>query len=154
MKKALTGPDIGTLVSSWQVLLGSRVDQFGRPNENELVLKLRNSETGTVRLVLNLKGWAYLTKESISTESNQGGFVNKVRKIVKKGRLEAISQLNGDRIICFNFIRGDEKSQLIVKLAPKFLSESSKVLLYVNKSELNGLKLGGEIYFSPVFRVR
>ena len=153
MKKALTGPDIGTLVSSWQVLLGSRVDQFGRPNENELVLKLRNSETGTVRLVLNLKGWAYLTKESISTESNQGGFVNKVRKIIKKGRLEAISQLNGDRIICFNFIRGDEKSQLIVELFHKgnaILCSNNDILTVMRQQKFRHRTLKtGEKYISP-----
>ena len=40
MKKALTGPDIGQLVAGWQSLIGSRVDQFGRPDVNKIVLKL------------------------------------------------------------------------------------------------------------------
>ena len=44
MKKALTGPDIGQLVKGWQTLLGSRVDQFGRPDLNKVVLKLRSRE--------------------------------------------------------------------------------------------------------------
>ena len=30
------------------------------------------------RLVLDLGGWAYLTKESLTTESNQGAFVNQI----------------------------------------------------------------------------
>ena len=153
MKKALTGPDIGTLVSSWQVLLGSRIDQFGRPNENELVIKLRNSETGTVRLILDLKGWAYLTKKSISTESNQGGFVNKVRKIIKKGRLEAISQLNGDRIVCFDFIRGDDKCKLIVELFHKgnaVLCMDNEILTVMRQQKFRHRTLKtGEVYVSP-----
>ena len=48
MKKALTGPDIGHLVKGWQTLIGSRVDQFGRPELNKIVLKLRSREKGTV----------------------------------------------------------------------------------------------------------
>jgi len=65
MKKALTGPDIRELVSEWQYLLGCRLEQFGRPSSNELILKFRSSRTGTVRLVVDFSGWAYVTKESI-----------------------------------------------------------------------------------------
>ena len=86
MKKALTGPDISQLVDGWQSLIGSRVDQFGRPDLNKVVLKLRSREKGTVRLLIDLSGWAYLTKTTISTESNQGVFVQKVRKLIKKSR--------------------------------------------------------------------
>ena len=57
MKKALTGPDIGQLVEGWQSLVGSRVDQFGRPDLNKIVLKLRSREKGTVRLLIDLSGW-------------------------------------------------------------------------------------------------
>ena len=87
MKKALTGPDIKALVSDWQYLVGCRLEQFGRPSSNELILKFRSSKTGTVRLRVDLGGWAYGTKESISTESNQGVFVSTVRKTIKKSRL-------------------------------------------------------------------
>ena len=72
---------------------------------NKLIFKLRNIKKGTIRIVIDFRGWAYLTKNSISTESNQGGFVNRVRKAIKKSRLDSITQLNGDRIICFEFIR-------------------------------------------------
>ena len=68
MKKALTGPDIGQLVKGWQSLIGSRVDQFGRPDLNKVILKLRSRERGTVRLLIDLSGWAYLTTSSLSTE--------------------------------------------------------------------------------------
>ena len=84
MKKALTGPDIRELVSEWQYLLGCSLEQFGRPSYNKLILKFRSSRTGTIRLVVDLSGWGYVTKESISTESNQGVFVNAVRKTIKK----------------------------------------------------------------------
>ena len=83
MKKALTGPDIGQLVRGWQSLIGSRVDQFGRPDFNKVIIKLRSRERGTVRLLIDLSGWAYLTTSSLSTESNQGVFVQKVRKLIK-----------------------------------------------------------------------
>ena len=105
MKKALTGPDIGQLVKGWQPLIGSRVDQFGRPDLNKVILKLRSRERGTVRLLIDLSGWAYLTTSSLSTESNQGVFVQKVRKLIKKSRIESIEQVNGDRILFISFIR-------------------------------------------------
>ena len=124
MKKSLTSPDIRELVSDWQSLVGSRVDQFGRPDSNKLIFKLRNKEKGTIRLVLDLSGWAYLTKESITTESNQGAFVNQVRKKIKKSRLEAITQVNGDRVIAFDFARKDEKIKLILEFFHKGFSSS------------------------------
>ena len=83
MKKALTGPDIGQLVQGWQTLIGSRVDQFGRPDLNKIVLKLRSREKGTVRLLVDLSGWAYLTKETISTESNQGVLFKRFVNLLK-----------------------------------------------------------------------
>ena len=103
MKKALTGPDIGQLVQGWQSLIGSRVDQFGRPDLNTVILKLRLRERGTVRLLVDLSGWAYITTRSLSTESNQGVFVQKVRKLIKKSRIESIEQVNGDRILSISF---------------------------------------------------
>ena len=105
MKKALTSSDIRELVSGWQPLVGSRLDQFGRPDSNKLILKLRSRDLGTIRLVLDLDGWAYLTKESLTTESNQGAFVTQIRKKIKKSRLDAIAQLDGDRIVCLEFSR-------------------------------------------------
>ena len=71
---------------------------------------MRNREKGTIRLILDLNGWAYLTKESITTESNQGAFVNQVRQKIKKSRLEAITQLNGEKQLTeslFEAIFGD-----------------------------------------------
>ena len=105
MKKALTGPDIGQLVRGWQSLIGSRVDQFGRPDLNTVILKLRSRERGTVRLLVDLSGWAYITTRSLSPESNQGVFVQKVRKLIKKSRIESIEQVNGDRILSISFVR-------------------------------------------------
>ena len=132
MKKSLTSPDIRELVSDWQSLVGSRVDQFGRPDSNKLIFKLRNKERGTIRLVLDLSGWAYLTKESITTESNQGAFVNQVRQKIKKSRLEAITQINGDRVIAFDFARKDEKIKLILE----FFHKGNAILCNGNQIEI------------------
>jgi predicted ribosome quality control (RQC) complex YloA/Tae2 family protein len=131
MKKSLTSPDIRELVLGWQSLIGSRLDQFGRPDSNKLIFKLRNKEKGTIRLVLDLDGWAYLTKESITTESNQGVFVNQVRQKIKKSRLEAITQLNGDRVIAFDFARKDEKIKLILE----FFHKGNAILCNGNQIE-------------------
>ncbi len=156
MKKALTGPDIRELVSEWQYLLGCRLEQFGRPNSNELILKFRSTRTGTIRLVVNLSGWAYVTKESISTESNQGVFVNAVRKIIKKSRLESISQLNGDRILCLEFLRGDESHTLIFEMFHKgnaILCNDGKIetVMRQQKFRHRSLKSGLEYQAPPGF---
>ena len=156
MKKALTGPDIRELVSEWQYLLGCRLEQFGRPSSNELILKFRSSRTGTIRLVVDLSGWGYVTKESISTESNQGVFVNAVRKTIKKSRLETISQLNGDRIICLEFIRGDESHTLIFEMFHKgnaiLCSDGNiKTVMRQQKFKHRSLKPGLEYLAPPGF---
>ena len=132
MKKSLTSPDIRELVSDWQYLVGSRVDQFGRPDSNKLIFKLRNRDIGTIRLVLDLGGWAYLTKESLTTESNQGVFVSQIRKKIKKSRLDAITQLDGDRIICFEFSRKDEKLSLIFE----FFHKGNAILCVDNQIDM------------------
>ena len=153
MKKSLTSPDIRELVSGWQILIGSRVDQFGRPDSNKLILKLRNREKGTFRLVLDLNGWAYLTKSSITTESNQGAFVNQVRSKIKKSRLEVIEQLNGDRVISFVFARKDEKIKLIFEFFHKgnaILCDGDKIIMVMRQQKFRHRKLmANENYMLP-----
>jgi len=153
MKKSLTSPDIRELVSDWQILIGSRVVQFGRPDSNKLVLKLRNREKGTLRLVLDLNGWVYLTKSSITTESNQGAFVNKVRSKIKKSRLEKIEQLNGDRVISFVFVRKDEKIKLIFEFFHKgnaILCDVDKIIMVMRQQKFRHRKLmPNEKYILP-----
>tara|TARA_Y100001960_G_C14747695_1_gene866590 strand:+ start:669 stop:2441 length:1773 start_codon:yes stop_codon:yes gene_type:complete len=152
MKKALTAPDIRELVSNWQYLVGCRLEQFGRPEEDKLVLKLRSSKTGTVRLVIDFRGWLYLTKEAISTESNKGVFVNSVRKSIKKGRLNSISQLNGDRILCMEFIRGDQTSSLIFELFHKgnaILCQENKIFTLMRKQKFRHRSLSSGIEYQP-----
>ena len=152
MKKALTGPDIGQLVKGWQSLIGSRVDQFGRPDVNKIVLKLRSRDKGTVRLLIDLSGWAYLTKDSISTESNQGVFVQKVRKLIKKSRIESIEQVNGDRILSISFIRKEENVTLIFEMFHKgniVLCSDNKILSVMRKQKFRHRSLeSGLVYQS------
>ena len=153
MKKALTGPDISQLVDGWQSLIGSRVDQFGRPDINKIVLKLRSREKGTVRLLIDLSGWAYLTKTTISTESNQGVFVQKVRKLIKKSRIESIEQINGDRILSFSFIRKEKRVNLIFEMFHKgniVLCSDDKILAVMRKQKFRHRSLeAGLPYQSP-----
>ena len=153
MKKSLTSPDIRELVYDWQTLVGSRVDQFGRPDSNKLIFKLRNREKGTVRLVLDLGGWAYLTKESLTTESNQGAFVNQIRKKIKKSRLDSITQLNGDRIICFEFSRKEEKLSLIFEFFHKgnaILCIDNQIDMVMRQQKFRHRKIvANEKYVSP-----
>ena len=136
MKKALTGPDIGQLVRGWQSLIGSRVDKFGRPDINKIVFKLRSRDKGTLRLLIDLSGWAYISKASISTESNQGVFVQKVRKLIKKSRIESIEQINGDRILSISFVRKEEHITLIFEMFHKgniILCSDNKILAVMRK---------------------
>ena len=153
MKKALTGPDIGHLVKGWQSLIGSRVDQFGRPELNKIILKLRSREMGTVRLLIDLAGWAYLTKETISTESNQGVFVQKVRKLIKKSRIESIDQINGDRILSISFIRKEQKVTLIFEMFHKgniILCTDNRISAVMRKQKFRHRSLeAGLAYQSP-----
>ena len=152
MKKALTGPDIGQLVQGWQNLIGSRVDQFGRPDLNKIVLKLRSKEKGTVRLLIDLSGWAYLTKETISTESNQGVFVQKVRKLIKKSRIESIEQINGDRILSISFIRKEENINLIFEMFHKgniVLCSDNKILSVMRKQTFRHRSLEPGLVYQP-----
>ncbi len=153
MKKSLTSPDIRELVSDWQSLVGSRVEQIGRPDSNRLIFKLRNKEKGTIRLVLDLNGWAYLTRESITTESNQGAFVNQVRQKIKKSRLEAITQINGDRVIAFDFARKDEKVRLILEFFHKgnaILCNADQIKMVMRQQKFRHRKLvPNENYIFP-----
>ena len=152
MKKALTGPDIGQLVLGWQSLIGSRVDQFGRPDLNTVILKLRLRERGTVRLLVDLSGWAYITTRSLSTESNQGVFVQKVRKLIKKSRIESIEQVNGDRILSISFVRKHEKISLIFEMFHKgniILCSNDKILAVMRKQKFRHRTLEAGLPYQP-----
>ena len=115
---------------------------------------MRNREKGTVRLVLDLGGWAYLTKESLTTESNQGAFVNQIRKKIKKSRLDSITQLNGDRIICFEFSRKDEKLSLIFEFFHKgnaILCVDNQIEMVMRQQKFRHRKIvANETYISPL----
>ena len=154
MKKALTSPDIRELVSNWQYLVGCKLEQFGRPDEDKLILKLRSSKTGTVRLVIDFGGWLYLTKETISTESNRGVFVNSVRQSIKNGRLNSVSQLNGDRVLCLEFVRGNQTATMIFELFHKgnaILCQDNKISTVMRKQKFRHRSLSSGIeYQSPV----
>ncbi|SVC37394.1 uncharacterized protein METZ01_LOCUS290248, partial [marine metagenome] len=113
-------------------------------------------QTGTVRLRVDLGGWAYVTKESISTESNQGVFVKTVRKTIKKSRLESIKQLNGDRILCLEFVRGDENHTLISEMFHKgnaILCQKGTITTVMRKQKFRhrSLKSGIEYQAPPGF---
>jgi len=153
MKKSLTSPDIRELVYDWQDLVGSRVEQFGRPASNKLIFKLRSRVRGTIRLILDLGGWAYLTKESLTTESNQGAFVNQIRNKIKKSRLNSITQINGDRIICFEFSRKDENFSLIFEFFHKgnaILCVDNQIEMVMRQQKFRHRKLvANETYVSP-----
>ena len=154
MKKALTSPDIRELVSNWQYLVGCKLEQFGRPDEDKLILKLRSSKTGTVRLVIDFGGWLYLTKETISTESNRGVFVNSVRQSIKNGRLNSVSQLNGDRVLFMEFVRGNQTATMIFELFHKgnaILCQDNKISTVMRKQKFRHRSLSSGIeYQSPV----
>ena len=154
MKKALTSPDIRELVSNWQYLVGCKLEQFGRPDEDKLILKLRSSKTGTVRLVIDFGGWLYLTKKTISTESNRGVFVNSVRQSIKNGRLNSVSQLNGDRVLCMEFVRGNQTATMIFELFHKgnaILCQDNKISTVMRKQKFRHRSLSSGIeYQSPV----
>jgi len=153
MKKALTGPDISRLVAGWQSLVGSRVDQFGRPDLNKIILKLRSRDQGTLRWLIDLSGWAYITKKSITTESNQGVFVQKVRRLIKKSRIEAIKQINGDRIFSISFVRKEESITLFFEMFHKgniILCSDDKILAVMRKQKFRHRSLeSGLPYQSP-----
>ena len=100
-----------------------------------------------------MNGWAYLTKESITTESNQGAYVNQVRQKIKKSRLESITQLNGDRVIAFDFARKDEKTKLILEFFHKgnaILCNGNQIEMVMRQQKFRHRKLvPNEIYIFP-----
>ena len=100
-----------------------------------------------------MSGWAYLTTSSLSTESNQGVFVQKVRKLIKKSRIESIEQVKGDRILSISFIRKEEKTSLIFEMFHKgniILCSNNKILAVMRKQKFRHRSLeAGLPYQSP-----
>ncbi len=115
MKKALSSPDLRALVEGWQSLVGARVEQVQRPAANLLHFKLRHRQRGTLHLLVDLQGWAWLGDAPAGAPTT-GGFVTELRRHIRKARIESIGQLGADRILELRFAAGDRRPVLLLEL--------------------------------------
>ncbi|MAH16975.1 MAG: hypothetical protein CL960_00530 [Euryarchaeota archaeon] len=152
MKKALSSPDLRALVESWQSLVGARVEQVQRPEANLLHLKLRHRQQGTLHLLVDLQGWAWLGDAPVGAPTT-GGFITELRRHIRKARLESIAQLGADRILELRFAAGEARPVLLLELFHRgnaLLCEDGNIVQALRRQEFRHRTLGpGEVYLPP-----
>ncbi|OIR15648.1 MAG: hypothetical protein BEU04_01735 [Marine Group III euryarchaeote CG-Bathy1] len=152
MKKALSSIDINVLIESWQFLCDSKLEQISRHSKQEVILKIRSKEHGTHRLLINLDGWIYLTN-SKGFQSKSGNFIDILKKTIKGGRVNSISQINCDRLISIIISNNNQEFNLIIELFRKgnlILCKDKEIISILRKEKLNDRLLDkGAIYTYP-----
>lgn len=152
MKKALSSPDLRALVEGWQSLVGARVEQVQRPEANLLHLKLRHRQQGTLHLLVDLRGWAWLGDAPAGAPTS-GGFVTELRRRIRKARLAAVAQLGADRILELRFTAGEARPVLLLELFHRgnaLLCEEGKIVQALRRQKFRHRSLApGEAYCPP-----
>ncbi len=152
MKKALSSPDLRVLAEGWQSLIGARVEQVQRPEANLLHLKLRHRQRGTLHLLVDLQGWAWLGDAPAGTPTT-GGFITELRRHIRKARIESIEQLGADRILQLRFAAGEARPVLLLELFHRgnvLLCENGVIVQALRRQEFRHRSLTpGEAYQPP-----
>ncbi len=124
-------------------LAEARIDKIFEPTRDEVLLTLR-TRTETFRLLLSARSGSAricLTQENFENPAVPPSFCMLLRKHLSGGRLLEVRQLEGDRIVFFDFQCVNEMGDLVVNtLAAELMGRYSNLVLIQNGKILDALK--------------
>ena len=124
-------------------LAEARIDKIFEPTRDEVLLTLR-TRTETFRLLLSARSGSAricLTRENFENPAVPPSFCMLLRKHLSGGRLLDVHQLEGDRIVFFDFQCVNEMGDLVVNtLAAELMGRYSNLVLIQNGKILDALK--------------
>ena len=100
-------------------LAEARIDKIFEPTRDEVLLTLR-TRTETFRMLLSARSGSAricLTQENFENPAVPPSFCMLLRKHLSGGRLLEVRQLEGDRIVFFDFQCVNEMGDLVVNLS-------------------------------------
>jgi predicted ribosome quality control (RQC) complex YloA/Tae2 family protein len=150
----LSGWEIALLVEELDAALrGSYVSNIYSLGQAQ-ILKMRNADTERTVILFPLLG-AWISEKMAGRHDVTGPFTTSLRQQLSRAKLEAVSQINEDRIIDLAFTLRGEELDLILEMIPPgniILLDGAKKKIVLAQQELTGPHrriVRGEPYSAP-----
>ena len=156
MKEGLNYIELMALVRELSDLEGARVENVYHPSRDEVTLNLYKGERKVLKI--NLPRAVYLTEYKQENPMFPSHFSMFLRKYLKGSWLVGITQAKFERVIKFNFRKGDEIFTLVVELFSKgnviLCNKDMKILIPLkSQSWKDRVIRAGQEYLLPPPRV-
>jgi len=148
--RGMTGIEISHTINELRRLEGGFIKKIYNIDGNSFFLLFHPEVDGRREIVIDLRGFIFLTKLKWAKPQTPSSFVMTLRKHLENARIESISQLGLERIISFEFPRG---MRLIVELfggGNLILLSGDEIVASQRRAEYRGRTIRtGEIYKPP-----
>jgi len=115
MKDDIAAIELRHLVAELQILTGAKVDKIYQPEKYSLLFQLHKTGLGKQLLRILVGKLIYLTSKKGDQPQKLPGYCAFLRKYLGSARLEAIEQLESERIVALRFDTKDGKRTLYVE---------------------------------------
>lgn len=144
--------ELSLIVKEMGILIGCVVDNVYQLEDSSIVIKLRCKD-GSYELRASAGHCVYFTSKSYPKPKVPTSFAMRLRKLLNGLRLEAIEQLNNERIAIFRF-NERRKLSLVVELLPRgnivLLDDLGKILISLFSSKMKDREIApGKQYVPP-----
>jgi len=148
--RGMTGLEINHIVKELRRLEGGFIKKIYNIDENSFSLLFYPEIDGRREILIDLRGFIFLTKLKWTKPQAPSPFVMTLRKYLENARIERISQLGLERIISFEFSRG---MRIMVELfggGNLILLSGDEIVAAQRKAEYRDRTIrAGEIYKLP-----
>jgi len=148
--RGMTGLEINHIIKELRRLEGRFIKKIYNIDESSFSLLFHPEVDGRREILIDLRGFTFLTKLKWAKPLTPSPFVMTLRKHLENARIERISQPGLERIVSFEFSRG---MRLIAELfggGNLILLSGDEIVAAQRKAEYRGRKIKvGEVYKLP-----
>jgi predicted ribosome quality control (RQC) complex YloA/Tae2 family protein len=153
MKKEMRAFDVLAVVSEAQSLIGGFVDKIFQWDGGNVLIRVNVKGEGKKELFLKDGKWFYLAPQRPQVPDFPDQFAVHLRKLISNARVESVRQVEFDRIVVIDIMRG-EQYQLVIELFGEgnlLLVKDGKIVncLFSRRWRHREVRPGAEYLFPP-----
>jgi predicted ribosome quality control (RQC) complex YloA/Tae2 family protein len=155
MKQGMTNVDVAALAAELAPLLqGARLDKAYQPAKEQVLLRMRRKGAGKLDVLMELGRFATVTRRPPQNPDKPSMVAQILRNTLENARLTGVLQVGFDRLLRFDFERGDGRHSVVVELFGEgnvlLLDGEGTILLPMKGEDHGSRKLRkGEPYRPP-----
>jgi predicted ribosome quality control (RQC) complex YloA/Tae2 family protein len=151
VKKQLSSLEIAALISEFQVLIDSKIDQIYQPAKKELIINFHIPRKGKQLLKIQLPNFIYFTEQKPSMLPPPD-FCLILRKHINNSIIKKVKQLKSERIIEIELQKKD-KFKLIIELFSKgniiLLNSQDQIIALLERQKWGTRELKIKVEYIP-----